>query len=138
MLSGNKVLFLELEEAQPSLVLTLKALRAPSPLGRIAWLFSLILSLPPGGKTAAWCVLGEGTGLWPWVGSISWAAHAFQPSQWLQFSQLRISSGGAHPVVPHWPWQELPCGCPLTELFVLLPRIRASSCTANAKAFGHT
>lgn len=50
LLSGNKVLFLELEEAQPSLVLTLKSLRAPLPLGRggaAAWLFSLILSLPP-------------------------------------------------------------------------------------------
>lgn len=45
MLSGNKVLFLELEEAQPSLVLTPESLRASSPLGGgggAAWLFPLM------------------------------------------------------------------------------------------------
>ena len=76
MLSGNKVLFLELEKAQPSLVLTPKSLRASSPLGRAggaAWPFPLILSLPPAAMAAAWCVLGEGTGLWPLMGVIPWA-----------------------------------------------------------------
>lgn len=34
MLSGNKVLFLELVEAQPSLLLTPESLNAPSSLGR--------------------------------------------------------------------------------------------------------
>lgn len=34
MLSRNEVLFLELEEAQPSLALTPESLRASSPLGR--------------------------------------------------------------------------------------------------------
>lgn len=67
-LSRNKVLFLELEEAQPSLVLTPESLRASSPLGRGGWAthpFPLVLRLPPAGLAAAWCVLGEGAGLWP-------------------------------------------------------------------------
>lgn len=83
MLSGNKVLFLELEEAQPSLVLTPKSLRAFSPLGRgggAAWLFPLILSLAPAAMAAAWCVLGEGAGLWPMTGVVPWGASAVTPS----------------------------------------------------------
>lgn len=83
MLSGNKVLFLELEEAQPSLVLTSESLRASSPLGRgggAAHWFLLILILPPAVMAAAWCVLGEGAGLWPPTGVVPWGAFAVTPS----------------------------------------------------------
>lgn len=81
MQSGNKVLFLELEEAQPSLVLTSESLRASSPLGRgggAACCFLLIL--PPAVMAAAWCVLGEGAGLWPPTGVVPWGAFAVTPS----------------------------------------------------------
>lgn len=74
MLSRNEVLFLEFEEAQPSLALTPESLRASSPLGRGAGAAQLppVLCLSPAVMVAAWHGLGKGAGLWSLTRVIPW------------------------------------------------------------------
>lgn len=123
MLSGNKVLFLELEEAQPSLVLTPESLRASSPLGGgggAAWLFPL-MSWERVQDSGPWRGLSPGQRLVSCLPALP--VGSVQPAENQLWQRLLA--------VPQWAWRGLPC--PFCRL--VRGRLGVSSCTTNGKAF---